>query len=369
MPASDAPMPPSFMKALDELVTCETDLAELPAPARSILMSTDDVRLPPDTTIGISRPTFAAACASLHAPRSYLLQLPAQVQRLLLQYHLGLNFGEGEVVYVLARDDQFVGMRDPKLLALKASEVLCVAAAALRDRGEIRVIGPRWPTPTTVEFELIVHKINTEVNVGDVVEGGIRVTHSITGHHATWVHSFVFRKVCKNGMVARECIETRGTDGARILGPRTRRLPANMPSARERQLAQIARLVDAAVSGLDARLSRLHRLANEKVNVEALFVGFLRRARLPNATLLPLLRNAWQKQEGGGTTRWHAANSFTWVATHERGLSAHVLRSLATLGGIVAFESEHVCPRCFAHLAGPIANDESNHPHHGHAHT
>jgi hypothetical protein len=349
----------SIEHALDEVSAYERSIETVAVVARSVVV-TDTELIAGDAALTMSKRAFATFCGSVKAPNGYISQLPLPLQRSVLGHHLELSFGDGERVHLLAREGEYVGMRDPKLLALTATDVLRVAADALANV-PFRVAGLRWPTPTSIEFELVMPSAATEVAVGDIVQAGVRVTHSITGGHACWISAFLVRLVCSNGLTARQCVAAGSADGKRQLGPRTRRLPAILPHARESQLDQVRRLVLREVAGLDARLEGLARLTTERTNIDALFASFVRRAHLPQS-VLPVLREAWT-EEGGAPTRWAAVNALTRVATHNRLLPLRILRSLAALGGLVAFEASHICPRCFHFIAGPLGAHDDDHAH------
>jgi hypothetical protein len=169
------------------------------------------------------------------------------------------------------------------------------------------------------------------------------VIHSLTGEFATKIEGYLHRLVCTNGAVHRECSAPREV-------PRTRRLPASHPQAKDQQKEQVRRLVFNAIATLDRRFDGLEKLTSERVDFEDFATHWLRRSRLSHQRLMPLLRRA-HDEEGGEGTAYGVLNAFTRVATHQAELSPNVRDVLARLGGMLAFGHSRLCPRCWSIIA------------------
>ena len=156
--------------------------------------------------------------------------------------------------------------------------------------------------------------------------------------------AYLFRCVCSNGMVRRECVS-----GDII--PRTRRLPAKYAAATDLQTAQIRRLVRLSWDGLQARLRALKDTTEQPANAEELLRRWLQRGGLSVKQLMPTLLAAW-RDEGSENTRYGVVNALTRVATHNRDLNERERRALASLAGLLAFKKLHLCDRCWSVLAG-----------------
>src|SRR5207247_2482968 len=122
------------------------------------------------------------------------------------------------------------------------------------------------------QLDLLGPNVSEEVLPGDVVQAGLRITHSFIGEHATWIEAFLLRLVCLNGMTHRECVSRRAS--------RTRRLPTCLSGARELQRAQVGRLAEEAWGALRKKLHTLRGLQAESIEVDQLLTRWLERARL-----------------------------------------------------------------------------------------
>jgi hypothetical protein len=123
--------------------------------------------------------------------------------------------------------------------------------------------------------------------------------------------------------------------------------------AHELQLGQIRRLVTEAWGGLQAKLTAIRQLQDERVEVQQTIAQFLRQARMFSQGLLQRLLQAWQGHEAGEPSAFGLLNAFTWVATHSHDLSHRQRSRLARLAGIYANRHIHLCPHCFSVLKGP----------------
>jgi hypothetical protein len=281
---------------------------------------------------------FDRLVARVGAPRGYLRSLDQDLSELLLQRHIEQgDLGDATLV---VRGGKLVGITDPHLLRLSGVEAL-EAVAEVADRPEELEVERFDLSDTSVEIDLLKRSGTTEVAPGDVLKAGLRLRHSLVGEYATSIDFFVIRLLCLNGMTHREC----GGRGA----SRTRRLPVGHPDARRLQQDQVRRLAAQAWSALDDKLATLRRLRNEPTDVERLLERWLSRARMSSRRLLRLLREDWER-EGSAPTVYAAVNALTRAGTHRQQLSIRERRTLCGLGGLLAFHSRHVCPRCFALL-------------------
>ncbi|MCL5671108.1 MAG: hypothetical protein M1423_07420, partial [Acidobacteria bacterium] len=200
------------------------------------------------------------------------------------------------------------------------------------------------------QLDLVGSKLHQEILPGDVVEGGLRIRHSLIGEHATVIQVYVLRLACTNGLTYRECVSRRAA--------RTRRLPIGHPGAHDLELAQVWRLASDAWSGLREKLDALRALPGEELHVPQVLRSWILRAHLSTRRLLPLLMQAWHT-EGGRDNAFDALNALTRVATHATSLSLRERRALAALAGVLGFRAIHSCPRCFAPLRAPLPGDET----------
>jgi hypothetical protein len=296
-------------------------------------------------TIGLGEEGLRRLANSVAAPFSYIRNLAPEVRAILLQHHL--DRGDlGEKITVLTRNGDLIGFASSYLLRLRAEDVLDAILEGIGTCAQKLEIYRLAFFNESFELDLLGHELEQEVVPGDIVSGGLRVTHSLVGEHATWVEGFVLRLVCSNGMTHRECVSRRP--------PRSRRLPAWHPNAEELQREQLRNLARDAWNSLGQKLSAVKSLAGQQLEFEPLVSRWVERARLSTKALMPLLRGAWAV-EGSQPTTYAVMNALTRVATHEASLNHHQRRILARLAGLLAFRQLHLCPRCFSLLAGPAS--------------
>lgn len=73
-----------------------------------------------------------------------------------------------------------------------------------------------------------------------------------------------------------------------------------------------------------------------------------------NDLWLRVIAPAWRHAHGGNGElhEFAAVNTITYVATHQQDLSFRQRQTLARLGGLLAFQRVHVCPRCHNAVVG-----------------
>lgn len=276
-------------------------------------------------------------------PANYLWSLTSGLRNGLLQHHLSEGIGGDGMISLFSRGDELIGFGRADLARLTGRDVLEAACAGTGSRDEDLEVAQLGVEDEALRFDLIVHRASHEVRRGDVVTAGVRVAHSLTGDFATKVEGYLHRLICTNGAVHRECVGPREV-------PRTRRLPASHPQAKDQRRKQVHRLVANALGTLNRRFEGLERLTSERVDFEHFATPWLRRSRLSPHRLLPLLRQA-HGEEGGEETAYGVMNAFTRVATHQAELSPNIRDVLARLGGMLAFGHSRVCSQCWSLIA------------------
>jgi hypothetical protein len=206
-------------------------------------------------------------------------------------------------------------------------------------------------------MELITPRSQRTVQRGDDIQGGMTVSHSITGEHATTVDLFTLRLICRNGMAQRRC-----AGHAEI--SRARRLKQKGDLSKLAAMDQIERMTRGQIRHLDELLDSFSALPGHAVG------------RNPGATaedamrefLMPLLRAShlwsdrmwrdvlspsWIDEHGGQgeLTEFAAVNALTHVATHNSAISFRQRRTLARLAGLLTYRRVHVCPQCHRAVA------------------
>jgi hypothetical protein len=273
----------------------------------------------------------------------YLASLPDRLRMDVLRHHLSEGIEGDGLVSLFVRGAEVVGFGRSALVTLRGPEVVEAACEGIGDQPSDLEITRLSIQDESLRFELVTHRVEREIRRGDVVSGGVHVNHSLIGGFATKVEPFLYRLVCTNGAIHRECLAPREV-------PRTRRLPASHPRARAQQIEQVCRLTADALTQVNGRLQGLERLTTEPVDFDHFSSNWLRRSRLSPPRLLPLLRQAWA-EEGAEGTAYGVMNAFTRLATHNTDLSRNVRDVLARLGGLLALGHSRLCPRCWSLIA------------------
>lgn len=278
------------------------------------------------------------------APAGYLKRLDGPVRGELLAHHInrGDHFRDGNVL--LAEEyGHFVGFVRSDLHNLGVSQVLDAVSIAIGDAASSIFVRRHEWRDHIFEFDIVSPKVEREVSAGDVLQAGLSVRHSSLGQFATTVEGFVFRLVCRNGLVRRECVR-RGTIS------RTRRMPSDHTHAEELQVSQIRDLAMRVWEQLPEQLVAIERLTVNKANAQDIWLQYLSRSRMVSKKLRESLRAAWE-QEGAEESAYGAMNALSHAATHDQSLTRTQRQTLSRLAGILANSATHICPHCFSVVA------------------
>jgi len=294
-------------------------------------------------------PGVERLCEQLGVPRHYVAGLNEPLRNPLLNFHLarGDHYrsvrGDGKL-NVVSRNGAFVGFARNDLTDLSPQELAAAVLEGVGGEADRRLAVNRLMLgEERVEFELIASQIFEEVAPGDLVHGGLLVSYSPIGRHAVSVETFLFRRICRNGLTHRRC-------GAERAISRTRRLPREHAQAKEIQFRQVQQLASAVWDGLPRHLAEVAALRNERLDdVEAFLGQLLRRARLWSQSMMRFLLESLSAEDEQGTA-YAALNAVTRVATHQPELSSRQRRAMSALGGLIAHRHTHICPRCYSIL-------------------
>jgi len=293
---------------------------------------------------------FDRLCRRLGAPPDYLrTHLTQELRDQLLRHHIENGAlrranHKAEIIAVLTREDRFLAFDEPDLFIVPGDQVLqavCDGIGLNADHLQARNLKL---TDESLQLDILAFDAEKEVRVGDTIEAGIRLTHSLIGIHATWIETYVYRLICKNGMVHRSCPTQ---------GGRTRRLSINQhPDAEQLQIQQISSLAAKAWASLEQKVRLIQESQNKNIgDVRRHLRRCLQRARIFSNRRLEQLIELWEDEdERGGRgeqTAYGILNALTSAATHWN-VSPRIARSLSQLAGNLAFEDLHICPRCFS---------------------
>jgi hypothetical protein len=177
----------------------------------------------------------------------------------------------------------------------------------------------------------------TEPLPGDIINGGIDILHSISGHTATQISCYLRRLICSNGATAHIC-----QDNTPL---RVRRLN-NGDFDESDMLRQIHDRFTQAWLQIDEKLASIKKLT-EKKRVSLDFLRHERSRFSLNNRMLDAISKALNQDELGPTnTQYDIYNAVSRVATHHQSLTFRQHRTLSRIAGEFSQQEVHKCERC-----------------------
>jgi hypothetical protein len=332
--------------------TRETDATfeEITVPAAALEIGDEQIRIE-GRSFNFGAEARKRVYGAVTAPSAYLGELSLRTQATVIT-ELIQRGDFGEQVSVAVRGDELFTVSRGDLIRLRQHEVVAAVIEALGENANSLTPARIGTDGDTLDVEFATPRKSIDVRRGDMVQGGLHLSHFRFGRQATIVESFTYRLICTNGMTHRSCPSQNGSG-------RTRKLSVHHANGRELQMEQIRRLTTEVWERLEPLLAELQATRERKADVEGLLNGWLHRARISTEAMMPRLREAWQ-QDGGENTQYGAINALTRVATHGENLSARQRRVLSSLAGLLTFTNVHICPRCFTVLSqGAIGGEGS----------
>jgi hypothetical protein len=181
----------TFNDALLMLAAREDALREERLPAGQLHVE-DGTLLAGDARYRLQGDGLGRLCRRMGAPPAYLHGMEERIRSVVLQHHLDRGDLGAETVTIFSRDGEFVGFGRPELLRLGGPTIL---QAVVDGVGRELDVHQLHHGEESFQIDLLGHEAGEEVAPGDVLRAGLRVTHSLTGEHATWIEAFVFRLV------------------------------------------------------------------------------------------------------------------------------------------------------------------------------
>lgn len=238
--------------------------------------------------------------------------------------------------------NRLVGFDDPGLLTLPSSDVIDAVDNALSEC-KLRnvVVRQALCEPWGFHVRLSFPSVTAQPRAGDVVEGGVAISHSAIGEHATQVHSYIHRLICENGLYVPVC------EDRHVM--RIRRL-ASRAFDHDQQLSRLREVLERAIAQLGAKLDALRALTNRLVEVPAALQQLALRQGLPRGIQAALVAAIDADEDGPSQgTEYDALMALTRVATHGH-MRPVLRRRLLVLAGILSQQHAHVCPHCHSVL-------------------
>lgn len=288
---------------------------------------------------------WQALAAGLKAPFKYWSSFDEGARAQIANLHLRQYDHHG--MDVVACDGVFRGFRLSHLVHLSSAKVIRALQAGLGLDAPHFTVHKTELTDNTLRVELVTPRRAQEVRPGDLVQGGLTLSHSFVGEHGTAVDLYSLRLACQNGMTHRSCKQI----------SRSRRLKAKDEGSTLAAMEQLERLVQGRLKHLDELLACYRTLPDKPITegnespeaaMKAFLLPELRRSKLWSEKLWKdELLEAWQNEQGGAgqSTRYAAVNTVTYVATHSK-MSFRQRQVLARLAGLITYRDVHFCEKC-----------------------
>ena len=268
---------------------------------------------------------------------------PAFQAKALMEHARKWDFGHRPLL-VHRNQEELVTITRGDLHALPISDVVRAIEQGVGENSPSLFVSRIGRAGLQVDIELVSPSKALAVRPGDIVQSGLHISHQRYGGSATLIEAFIYRLVCSNGLVKRQCVHGGGRQS------RIRRLPAKMKNSHELQMEQVRRLARETWDGLEVQLERLQATSERPANVMELLQHWLEGARFSWRNIEGRVHAAWQKEDSENTY-YGAVNTLSRLATHEAELSDRQRRTLASLAGLLALSGARVCPKCFSVLA------------------
>jgi hypothetical protein len=190
-----------------------------------------------------------------------------------------------------------------------------------------------------LNMQVIFHRVEGEIRVGDVVRYGVHIQNSEVGKGALAIRPLIYRLVCKNGMISADHARRRTHVGGSYLETADDMSWVALSSETQmlKTRAIIAEMGEylealAAPARFEALMNTLREKADQvlpaepQVVIESLAARYSLRENEKNSALMALAG-------GNDFTRWGLANSITAIANDATVYDRAV--ELETLGGVI----------------------------------
>lgn len=340
--------------ALDRRLTNETTEARSFRP-----MARRRVRMGDGEPLQLDAATHARLCSVLRFPPGLEDRLPEQLGNAvwdnLWKNELSKPPQDRQIpdrMRLSIDGDRVCGFRNADFVVISAANV----AEALMSLGDSRFDF----SSATVRHQQLDHSgftvrfsfptVCAKPRADDIVEGGLELVHSATGHCATRVRNFLYRVVCTNGMTTQVCV------GDKTVRLRTR---SEKQFAHGEMIASLTLVLKEALNQLGCKMNGVVQLAQNHVNAIEHIEQIATKHRL-SKKVVEELKQALNQDEldpmgESDPTMFDVVNALSRVATHGRVTTAgsddwiirkSVRESLTLVSGTLAASPVHLCPTC-----------------------
>jgi hypothetical protein len=316
----------------------------------SIVVPTENLSLTNDGFLYTGKNEFPLALEAseqfaglLGIPTKFYLTLESDLRPIFFNRRLSTKRAGGDIGrdlrLTLNRERHVIGFDDPKLLKINPLPLMEAVNSSLpKDLLAEQIEVSRFhSTSNLLSFSCYSPQIESQPRVGDIINGGIDVHHSISGEFGTQIRCYLRRQICSNGACTHICQDEKSLRARRLL---------NGKYDDKDMIEQIRCLLIKAWTQLDEKLTAIKGLLNKpRVSID-----FLRHQRTRfslNNRVLHSLENAVNQDEFGSTdTQYDLFNAITRIATHDDSLSLRQQRRLMSMAGEFSQQDIHQCSQC-----------------------
>lgn len=339
------------MKNLEQLAT---EISELYSGLEDIVVPAEQISLQENGLLDTGKSRFPVTREAseqfsklLKVPAEFYLTLEPDLRSAIFNRRFQARVAEhnlGQDIRIsLNENNHIIGYDDPKLLKISPATLMETMNSMLPEglSAQQIEISRLHINSGTLSFSCFSPQIESQPRVGDIINGGIDVHHSISGEFGTQVRCYLRRQICSNGACIHICEDEKKV--------RARRLHNGRFDDKD-MVSQLERLFKEAWLQLDGKLQAVKELLNK----ERPSLDFLRRQRTRfslNNRILREIEIALNQDEAGPTnTQYDFFNALSRVASHDELLTLRQRRIMMFMAGEFSQINIHICPQCHTWL-------------------
>jgi hypothetical protein len=247
----------------------------------------------------------------------------------LLFSHLNYFFGEGMEVPLRAvtREDRLLSITKDRVKTPAVSNERLLRLAEQKIGSE-HILGYHqvYSDLEHSTISIVLDKVFEPVHE-DTLFGGIKLRNSILGKDVIEIDPYIFRQWCSNGATTEESLGRYNRKKHDILDN------------------WVSEIIDSADRTLNAEFERIRHLTEISVNdhVSETVRGLGKDYRISNKIIEEVLEEVYTDPKA--ETMYDVYNAFTWVASHNPGLTPNAIHKLQQIGGRIA-KKNALCGSC-----------------------
>ena len=340
------------------LLQLTKEISEQYASSRSFVVSSEQISFTESGLLNTGKNEFILAldgskqfARRSKVPVNFLHRLDIDLRATILDrcFHNAVANGTigHEIRIDVNKENQVIGFDASKLLKIDALTLLQVVNDTLPKNKNLSteaiLVSRLYMNPTILSFSCFSPELESQPRVGDTVNGGIDIHHSITGELGTQVRCYLRRLCCENGACTHIC------EGDKHI--RARRLPNGRFDEHD-MIRQIQRVVTQVWIQLNDKLEAIKILLDEPRVSPSLLRQQRTRFSLSDRVLRAIEQAIDADELGPTRTQYDWFNAISRVATHDASLSLRQRRVLMFMSGELSQTNARMCDKCGSWFGG-----------------